>query len=107
MFRDRETTFLLRKAGLSFKDLGVFVYGSDAVCKPLHIAFGIPLMGYTDYQKTVGSLPLAGLGALRGLILQDIRYSEKKCKIAASTASNGTEDIGLDLSWVSNNMLHC
>ncbi|XAO22858.1 hypothetical protein I312_101633 [Cryptococcus bacillisporus CA1280] len=51
MFRAYETIVPSRKAGLSFKDLGVFGYGSDA-----------------DYQKTVGNLPLAGLGALRDLI---------------------------------------
>lgn len=51
MFRAHETTFPSRKAGLSFKDLGVFGYGSDAGMGPLHKAFGISLMDYYRLPK--------------------------------------------------------
>ncbi|WWC87080.1 uncharacterized protein L201_001966 [Kwoniella dendrophila CBS 6074] len=46
-----QSTGPMKKSGISFKNLAVHGFGSDA-----------------DYQKTVANIPLAGLGAIRDLI---------------------------------------
>jgi len=57
-----------RKSGISFKDLTVFGYGTDA---GESISAWIWLM--IDYQKTVSNLPLSWISAARGLVQTDRR----------------------------------
>nr|ODN88907.1 ATP-binding cassette transporter [Cryptococcus depauperatus CBS 7855] len=61
-----------RKAGLAYSNLSVHGFGSDAV----------------DYQKTVGNLPLAGLGALRDLV------SNRKRKVQILNSMDGVLEAG-------------
>ncbi|WWD22190.1 hypothetical protein CI109_106681 [Kwoniella shandongensis] len=61
----------VRRSGISFRNLGVHGFGSDA-----------------DYQKTVGNLPLAALGALRDLI------GNRKRKVQILNSMDGVLEAG-------------
>ncbi|OWZ43068.1 ATP-binding cassette transporter [Cryptococcus neoformans var. grubii Br795] len=71
MFEALQTSGPARKAGLSFRNLDVHGFGSDA-----------------DYQKTVGNLPLVGIGALRDLI------SNRKRKVQILNSMDGVLEAG-------------
>ncbi|KAK8846877.1 hypothetical protein IAR55_005967 [Kwoniella newhampshirensis] len=60
-----------RKSGISFRNMGVHGFGSDA-----------------DYQKTVGNLPLAALGSLRDLI------GNRKRKVQILNSMDGVLEAG-------------